>query len=222
MACNSTTAGVKAKRMKFRDSWILVTKILGTFDLVVFKVTLRWFSSLVSECLATQKRLVVGWNGVISLNSGTPVTHIWASIVYVYCILFQPRIFWPSSLKIRINHFTNIAIVATWLAGTNLSCSNLASDQADYQGPWASWFFFLRGGGQGSDLRRSTTIQATVTQMKHFELDSFYYRQPVAINNMINILITSYVVQERLVISIIYMCRHVIGIIHKYKVIWEI
>ncbi len=38
-------------------------------------------------------------------------------------------------LKIRISHFTYIAIVATWLLGINLTCSNLASDQAEYQGP---------------------------------------------------------------------------------------
>ena len=33
---------------------------------------------------------------------------------------------------------TYVAMLATWLLGINLICSNLASDQADHQGPWVS------------------------------------------------------------------------------------
>ena len=49
MACNSKLARPTAKLSEIWDSWILVTKIWGTFDLVGFKVILGSFSALVSE-----------------------------------------------------------------------------------------------------------------------------------------------------------------------------
>ena len=46
IACISKTAGRRAKRGESRDSWILVTHIWGTFDLVRVKVNLESFGAL--------------------------------------------------------------------------------------------------------------------------------------------------------------------------------
>ncbi len=49
MACNSFTAGHRAKWSEIWDSVTLVTHILGTFDLVGFKVILGSFGALASK-----------------------------------------------------------------------------------------------------------------------------------------------------------------------------
>ncbi len=64
---------------------------------------------------------------------------------YIYWIPYLTRAFWLSNVKIRISHFSYIAIVATWLLGINLTCCNhVGSDQADHLGPWASCFSLSR------------------------------------------------------------------------------
>ena len=55
---------LRMKRSEIWDSWILVTYIWGTYDLVVFNVILGSFGALVSKCPVTPKRLVVERNGV--------------------------------------------------------------------------------------------------------------------------------------------------------------
>ena len=64
MACNSKTAHRRAKRSAIWDSWILVTYIRGTYDLIVFKVILGSFGAIVSKWPVSQKGLVVERNGV--------------------------------------------------------------------------------------------------------------------------------------------------------------
>ncbi len=59
-------------------------------------------------------------------------------------------------------------------------------------------FFSWEGEGkQGSEVQRSTAIQVTATQQRHFELDSFHYRQPLATTPD-----TNYMVNDRRMISI--------------------
>ena len=58
------TAGRRAKRTKIWDSGTLVTHMWCTFDLVVFKFSLRSFGARVSKRPVTPKRLVVERNGV--------------------------------------------------------------------------------------------------------------------------------------------------------------
>ncbi len=64
MACNSKTARRRAKRSEIWDSWILVTYIWGTYDMVVFKVILGSFGALVSKRPVSRKGLVVEQNRV--------------------------------------------------------------------------------------------------------------------------------------------------------------
>ncbi len=80
MAYISKTAGRRAKRSEIWDSGARVAHLWGIFDLVMFKVICGSFRALVSEWPVTRKRLVVHWNGVKCLDSGTVVTHI----TYIY------------------------------------------------------------------------------------------------------------------------------------------
>ena len=48
-----------AKRTEIWDSGTVVTDIWGTFNLVVFNVTLGSFGGLVSKWPVTQKRLII-------------------------------------------------------------------------------------------------------------------------------------------------------------------
>ncbi len=56
---NSKMAGRRAKWSEMWDSWILVTQIWATFDLVGFEVILGSFGALVSKWPLTRKWLVV-------------------------------------------------------------------------------------------------------------------------------------------------------------------
>ncbi len=49
IACVSKTAGRRVKRSEIWDSWILVTHVCDTFDLVGFKVILGSFGTLFSK-----------------------------------------------------------------------------------------------------------------------------------------------------------------------------
>ena len=60
----------RGKRSEIWDSWILVTLIWDTYDLVVFKVILGSFSALVSNWPVSRKRLVVQRNEVKLGNQG--------------------------------------------------------------------------------------------------------------------------------------------------------
>ena len=64
MACNSKTAHHGVKRSEIWASWILVTHILGTFDLVRFKVIWGSFGALFSKWHASQQLVLErnGWN----------------------------------------------------------------------------------------------------------------------------------------------------------------
>ncbi len=63
MACHSKTAHRRVKRSEIWASWILVTHVLGTFDLVGFKVIWGSFGALFSKWHVTQQKLVLERNG---------------------------------------------------------------------------------------------------------------------------------------------------------------
>ncbi len=64
MACNSKMAGRRAIRSEIWESGVIVTRIWGTFDLLVFKVILGSFGAFVSKWPVTQKRLAIEPTGM--------------------------------------------------------------------------------------------------------------------------------------------------------------
>ncbi len=139
IVCISKMADHRARQTKIWDSRILLTHIWGTYDLLVCKGILGSFGAHV-KMACNWKRLPIEqthWNlGMedTSVTYGVPLCiECWYSLHLPHSLANL----WPSNVKIRISHVSYIAI-ATWLLGINLTCSNLASDQADRQGPWGS------------------------------------------------------------------------------------
>ena len=63
MTYNSQTTDRRVKRGEIWPLWILVTHVLGTFDLVGCKVILGSFGALFSKWHVTQKQRVLERNG---------------------------------------------------------------------------------------------------------------------------------------------------------------
>ena len=118
MACKSKTAHHRAKWSEIWDSWILVTYIWGTYDLVVFKVIWGSFSALVSKWPVSQKGLVVERNGVKFMNH--------AHYLYIY------RVIWPCGVQGQFG-----VIQCTCL---KMACiSKRAGHRAKRSEIWDSW-----------------------------------------------------------------------------------
>ena len=125
------------KRSEIWNPGVLMAPTLSIFGLILLLLGLRSFGVIQCTCLrmACNSKMA----GRIlkrseSLKSGIPVTHIWVSIVYIYCNSCLTK----DILAFKSQNYTYIAIVATWLLDISLTCSNLTSDQAEDQGPWAS------------------------------------------------------------------------------------
>ena len=108
MASNSKTTGRRAKRSGIWVSWILVTHIWGTYDLVVFKGILESFGAFVSKWPVSRKWLVIEQNGV---KFGT---RIWGTL---YLVRFKVKL-WGHSVHFSQNGSRAKGSQHLWLRGT--------------------------------------------------------------------------------------------------------
>ena len=70
MACNSKMVNGRATRSEIWDSWLLVTCIWHTFELLVLNIILGSFDALVSKWCVAGRQLPVERNGVKFGNWG--------------------------------------------------------------------------------------------------------------------------------------------------------
>ena len=78
------------------------------------------------------------------LNSGTLVTYMGQYSLHLLHYLSSLGYFGLFGLqmsKLGLVASATSAVVATYLLGINLNCSNLVSDQAERQGAWAPCYF---------------------------------------------------------------------------------
>ncbi len=99
-----------------------------------FKVILGSFCALFSEWPVTQTRRVVDRlkRGNFFKLWDTINTYMGQYSLHLLHFLSNQGYFDFHMSKLGLGY---IAIAATWLLGINLTCSNLASDQAERQGP---------------------------------------------------------------------------------------